>query len=68
MEEKQKCEKAELEWMQLEVESQRKESEQVQLRIKKQEETRKCRSQDSECRLKDLLAEKELSEAERLRE
>ncbi|RXN00465.1 Kinesin-like protein KIF16B [Acipenser ruthenus] len=67
MEEKQKCAKAELEWMQLEVEFQHKESEQVQLQIKKQEETRKCRSQDIECRMKDLLAEKELFEAERLR-
>ncbi|XP_033861237.3 kinesin-like protein KIF16B isoform X2 [Acipenser ruthenus] len=68
MEEKQKCEKAELERMQLEVESQRKESEVVQLRIKKQEETLKRRSQDIESRLKDLLAEKERFEEERLRE
>uniref|UniRef100_W5NGD1 Kinesin-like protein KIF16B n=1 Tax=Lepisosteus oculatus TaxID=7918 RepID=W5NGD1_LEPOC len=68
MEEKQKCEKAELERMQQEVESQRKESEQVQLRIRKQEESLKRRSQDIESRLKDLLAEKERFEEERLRE
>ncbi|XP_039594016.1 kinesin-like protein KIF16B isoform X2 [Polypterus senegalus] len=68
MEEKQKCEKAELERMQQEVESQRKESEQVQLRIKRQEESLKRRSLDIESRLKDLLAEKERFEEERLKE
>lgn len=59
MEEKQKCEKAELERMQQEVESQRKESEQVQLRICRQEESLRKRSQDIESRMRDLLAEKE---------
>lgn len=59
MEEKQKCEKAELERMQQEVESQRKESEQVQLRIRRQEESLHKRSQDIESRMRDLLAEKE---------
>lgn len=59
MEEKQKCEKAELERMQQEVESQRKESEQVQLRILRQEESLRRRSQDIESRLRDLIAEKE---------
>uniref|UniRef100_A0A8C2H952 Kinesin family member 16Ba n=1 Tax=Cyprinus carpio TaxID=7962 RepID=A0A8C2H952_CYPCA len=59
MEEKQKCEKAELERMQQEVESQRKESEQVQLRIRRQEESLHRRSQDIESRLRDLIAEKE---------
>uniref|UniRef100_A0A8C4T642 Kinesin-like protein KIF16B n=1 Tax=Erpetoichthys calabaricus TaxID=27687 RepID=A0A8C4T642_ERPCA len=68
MEEKQKCEKAELERMQQEVESQRKESEQVQLHIKRQEESLKRRSLDIETRLKDLLAEKERFEEERLKE
>ncbi|XP_036390202.1 kinesin-like protein KIF16B isoform X1 [Megalops cyprinoides] len=68
MEEKQKCEKAELERMQQEVESQRKESEQVQLRIRKQEESLTLRSQDIESRLRDLLAEKERFEEERLRD
>lgn len=59
MEEKQKCEKAELERMQQEVESQRKESEQVQQRIRRQEESLHKRSQDIESRMRDLLAEKE---------
>lgn len=59
MEEKQKCEKAELERMQQEVASQRKESEQVQLRIRRQEESLRRRSQDIESRLRDLIAEKE---------
>uniref|UniRef100_A0A672JZ56 Kinesin family member 16B n=1 Tax=Sinocyclocheilus grahami TaxID=75366 RepID=A0A672JZ56_SINGR len=59
MEEKQKCEKAELERMQQEVESQRKESEQVQLRIRRQEESLHRHSQDIESRLRDLIAEKE---------
>ncbi|MEE6474469.1 hypothetical protein FKM82_010395 [Ascaphus truei] len=68
MEEKQRFEKAELEKMQQEVESQRKESEIVQLHIRKQEESLKRRSLDIETRLKDLLAEKEKFEDERLRE
>ncbi|XP_043082690.1 kinesin-like protein KIF16B isoform X2 [Puntigrus tetrazona] len=68
MEEKQKCEKAELERMQQEVESQRKESEQVQLRIRRQEESLRRRSQDIESRLQDLLAEKEKFQEERHRE
>ncbi|XP_019905397.2 kinesin-like protein KIF16B isoform X3 [Esox lucius] len=68
MEEKQKCEKAELERLQQEVESQRKESEQVQQRIRRQEETLRCRSQDIETRLCDLLAEKKRFEEERHRE
>uniref|UniRef100_A0A8C2KEZ3 Kinesin-like protein KIF16B n=1 Tax=Cyprinus carpio TaxID=7962 RepID=A0A8C2KEZ3_CYPCA len=59
MEEKQKYEKAELERMQQEVESQRKESEQVQLHIRRQEESLHRRSQDIEGRLRDLIAEKE---------
>ncbi|XP_050949277.1 kinesin-like protein KIF16B [Labeo rohita] len=68
MEEKQKCEKAELERMQQEVESQRKESEQVQLRIRRQEESLRRRSQDIESRLRDLIAEKEKFQEERHRE
>ncbi|XP_062303966.1 kinesin-like protein KIF16B isoform X4 [Osmerus eperlanus] len=68
MEEKQKCEKAELERLQQEVESQQKESEQVQLRIRRQEESLRCRSQDIESRLRDLLAEKERFEEERGRD
>ncbi|CAB1344816.1 unnamed protein product [Coregonus sp. 'balchen'] len=68
MEERQKCEKAELELLQQEVESQRKESEQVQQRIRHQEETLRCRSQDIESRLRDLLAEKQRFEEERHRE
>ncbi|CAH2255598.1 kinesin KIF16B isoform X2 [Pelobates cultripes] len=68
MEEKQKFEKAELEKMQQEVESQRKETEIVQLQIRKQEESLKRRSLDIEIRLKDLLAEKEKFEEERLKE
>ncbi|KAJ8002181.1 hypothetical protein DPEC_G00177160 [Dallia pectoralis] len=68
MEEKQKCEKAELERLQQEVESQRKESEQVQQQIRRQEETLRCRSQDIESRLCDLLAEKKRFEEERHRE
>ncbi|KAM3931347.1 kinesin-like protein KIF16B isoform 3-T3 [Leptodactylus fuscus] len=68
MEEKQRSEKAELEKMQQEVESQRKETEFVQLQIRKQEESLKRRSMDIETRLKDLLAEKEKFEEERLRE
>ncbi|XP_067297025.1 kinesin-like protein KIF16B isoform X5 [Pseudorasbora parva] len=68
MEEKQKCEKAELERMQHEVESQRKESEQVQLRIRRQEESLRRRSQDIESRLRDLIAEKERFQEERHRE
>ncbi|XP_064172804.1 kinesin-like protein KIF16B isoform X2 [Anguilla rostrata] len=68
MEEKQKCEKAELERMQQEVESQRKESEEAQLRMRRQEESLRQRSQDIEGRLRDLLAERERFEEERLRE
>lgn len=68
MEEKQKSEKVELEKMQQEVESQRKETEFVQLQIRKQEESLKRRSMDIETRLKDLLAKKEKFEEERLRE
>uniref|UniRef100_A0A673G540 Kinesin-like protein KIF16B n=1 Tax=Sinocyclocheilus rhinocerous TaxID=307959 RepID=A0A673G540_9TELE len=68
MEEKQKCEKAELERMQQEVDSQRKESEQVQLCIRRQEESLRRRSQDIEDRLRDLIAEKERFQEERQRE
>lgn len=68
MEEKQKSDKAALERMQQEVESQRKETEIVQLQIRKQEESLKRRSFHIESRLKDLLAEKERFEEERLRE
>ncbi|XP_029632558.1 kinesin-like protein KIF16B isoform X14 [Salmo trutta] len=68
MEDRQKCEKAELEHLQQEVESQRKESEQVQQRIHRQEETLRCRSQDIESRLRDLLTEKQRFEEERHRE
>ncbi|NXX90054.1 KI16B protein, partial [Centropus bengalensis] len=68
MEEKQRSDKAELVRMQQEVESQRKETEIVQLQIKKQEESLKRRSVHIESRLKDLLAEKEKFEEERLRE
>uniref|UniRef100_A0ACB8GFX8 Kinesin-like protein kif16b n=1 Tax=Sphaerodactylus townsendi TaxID=933632 RepID=A0ACB8GFX8_9SAUR len=68
MEERQKSDKAELERMQQEVESQRKETEIVQLEIRKQEENLKRRSFHIESRLKDLLAEKEKFEEERLRE
>uniref|UniRef100_A0A8C1VVM7 Kinesin-like protein KIF16B n=1 Tax=Cyprinus carpio TaxID=7962 RepID=A0A8C1VVM7_CYPCA len=68
MEEKQKYEKAELERMQQEVESQRKESEQVQLHIRRQEESLHRRSQDIEGRLRDLIAEKERFQEERHRE
>ncbi|XP_066451720.1 kinesin-like protein KIF16B isoform X4 [Eleutherodactylus coqui] len=68
MEEKQRSEKAELEKMQQEVESQRKETEFVQIQIRKQEESLKRRSMHIETRMKDLLAEKEKFEEERLRE
>ncbi|XP_015666556.1 kinesin-like protein KIF16B isoform X2 [Protobothrops mucrosquamatus] len=68
MEEKQKTNKAELERMQQEVESQRKETEIVQLEIRKQEENLKKKSFHIENRMKDLLAEKEKFEEERLRE
>ncbi|KAJ6659596.1 hypothetical protein lerEdw1_018565 [Lerista edwardsae] len=68
MEEKQKSDKAELERMQQEVESQRKETEIVQLQIRKQEENLKRTSFHIENRMKDLLAEKERFEEERLRE
>lgn len=65
MEAKHQSEKAELERLQLEVESQRKESEEVQQRILRQEESLRHRSQDIECRLRDFLAEKERFEKER---
>ncbi|XP_076971184.1 kinesin-like protein KIF16B isoform X3 [Tamandua tetradactyla] len=68
MEEKQKSDKAELERMQQEVETQRKETEIVQLQIRRQEESLKRRSFHIESKLKDLLAEKEKFEEERLRE
>ncbi|XP_069464446.1 kinesin-like protein KIF16B isoform X3 [Ambystoma mexicanum] len=68
MEEKQRSEKAELQKMQQDVEFQRKETEIVQLQIRKQEESLIHRSLDIESRLKDLLAEKEKFEEERLRE
>ncbi|NXY71905.1 KI16B protein, partial [Glareola pratincola] len=68
MEEKQRSDKAELVRMQQEVESQRKETEIVQLQIRRQEESLKRRSVHIESRLKDLLAEKEKFEEERLRE
>lgn len=68
MEEKQKSDKAALERMQQEVETQRKETEIFQLQIRKQEESLKRRSVHIESRLKDLLAEKEKFEEERLRE
>ncbi|XP_059934053.1 kinesin-like protein KIF16B isoform X2 [Mesoplodon densirostris] len=68
MEEKQKSDKAALERMQQEVETQRKETEIVQLQIRKQEESLKRRSFHLESKLKDLLAEKERFEEERLRE
>ncbi|XP_052579275.1 kinesin-like protein KIF16B isoform X3 [Peromyscus californicus insignis] len=68
MEEKQKSDKAELERMQQEVETRRKETEIVQRQIRKQEESLKRRSFHIENRLKDLLAEKERFEEERLRE
>lgn len=65
MEAKQQSEKVELERLQLEVESQRKESEEVHQRILRQEESLRRRSQDIESRLRDFLAEKERFEAER---
>ncbi|KAK1886395.1 Kinesin-like protein KIF16B [Dissostichus eleginoides] len=65
MEEKHQSEKAELERLQQEVESQRKESEEVQQRILHQEESLRSRSQDIESRLQDFLAEKERFEEER---
>uniref|UniRef100_A0A8D1H8R6 Kinesin motor domain-containing protein n=1 Tax=Sus scrofa TaxID=9823 RepID=A0A8D1H8R6_PIG len=68
MEEKQKSDKAALERMQQEVETQRKETEIVQLQIRRQEESLKRRSFHLESKLKDLLAEKERFEEERLRE
>ncbi|KAL6030331.1 hypothetical protein STEG23_019278, partial [Scotinomys teguina] len=68
MEEKQKSDKAELERMQQEVETRRKETEMVQRQIRKQEESLKRRSFHIENKLKDLLAEKERFEEERLRE
>ncbi|XP_055458552.1 kinesin-like protein KIF16B isoform X2 [Psammomys obesus] len=68
MEEKQKSDKAELERMQREVETRRKETELVQRQIRKQEESLKRRSFHIENKLKDLLAEKERLEGERLRE
>ncbi|GAB1286965.1 Kinesin-like protein KIF16B [Apodemus speciosus] len=68
MEEKQKSDKAELERMQQEVEIRRRETEMVQRQIRKQEESLKRRSFHIENKLKDLLAEKERFEEERLRE
>ncbi|XP_041071216.1 kinesin-like protein KIF16B isoform X2 [Carcharodon carcharias] len=68
MEEKQQSEKSELERLQQEVETQRKETEIVKLRIRKQEESLKRRNLDIESRLKDLMAEKEKFEEERQRE
>lgn len=68
MEEKHKSDKAELERMQQEVETRRKETEIVQRQIRKQEESLKRRSFHIENKLKDLLAEKERFEEERLRE
>nr|XP_004610970.1 unnamed protein product [Sorex araneus] len=68
MEEKQKSDKAALERMQQEVETQRKETEMVQRQIRRQEESLKRRSVHIESRLKDLLAEKEKFQEERLRE
>ncbi|XP_036748016.2 kinesin-like protein KIF16B isoform X2 [Manis pentadactyla] len=68
MEEKQKSDKAELERMQQEVETQRKETEIVQRQIRKQEESLQRRSFHIESKMKDLLAEKEKFEEERLRE
>lgn len=65
MEAKHQSEKADLERLQQEVESQRKESEQVQQRILRQEESLRRRSQDIEGRLRDFLAEKERFEKER---
>lgn len=65
MEAKHQSEKADLQRLQQEVESQRKESEQVQQRILRQEESLRRRSQDIESRLRDFLAEKELFEKER---
>ncbi|XP_008054116.1 kinesin-like protein KIF16B isoform X2 [Carlito syrichta] len=68
MEEKQRWDKAELERMQQEVETRRRETEIVQLQIRKQEESLQRRSFHIENKLKDLLAEKEKFEEERLRE
>lgn len=68
MEEKQKLDKVELEWMQQEVEIQCKEIEIVQFQICKQEESFKCCSFYIENKLKDLFVEKEKFEEERLRE
>ncbi|KAM6144235.1 kinesin-like protein KIF16B isoform 2-T2 [Erethizon dorsatum] len=68
MEEKQKSDKAALERMQQEVETQRKETEIVKREIRKQEESLKRRSFHIENKLKDLLAEKEKFEEERQRE
>lgn len=65
MEAKQQSEKAELERLQQEVESQRKESEEVHQRILRQEESLRHRSQDIDSRLRDFLAEKERFEEER---
>nr|XP_020015104.1 kinesin-like protein KIF16B [Castor canadensis] len=68
MEERQRSDKAELERMQQEVETQRKETEIVQRQIRKQEESLKRRSFHIENKLKDLLAEKEKFQEERMRE
>ncbi|KAB0383276.1 hypothetical protein FD755_005193, partial [Muntiacus reevesi] len=68
MEEKQKSDKAALERMQQEVETQRQETEMAQRQIRKQEESLKRRSSHLESTLKDLLAEKERFEEARQRE
>ncbi|XP_038662945.1 kinesin-like protein KIF16B isoform X2 [Scyliorhinus canicula] len=68
MEEKQQSDKSELERLQQEVEIQRKETEIVKIRIRKQEESLKRRNLDIESRLKDFMAEKEKFEEERQRE
>ncbi|XP_023363565.1 kinesin-like protein KIF16B isoform X3 [Otolemur garnettii] len=68
MEEKQKSDKAELERMQQEVETQRKEAQLARLQIREQEENLQRRSFHIESKLRDLLAEKEKFEEERLRE
>ncbi|KAL1287365.1 KIF16B [Ovibos moschatus] len=68
MEEKQKSDKAALERLQQEVETQRQETEMAQRQIRKQEESLKRRSSHLESTLKDLLAEKERFEEARQRE
>ncbi|XP_061685494.1 kinesin-like protein KIF16B isoform X2 [Syngnathoides biaculeatus] len=65
MEVKQRSEKAELQRLQQEVASQRKESEEVRQRNLRQEEILRRRSQDMESRLQDFLEEKRRFEADR---